>query len=107
VIDGPNQTVLLGARNITFDHLVGYLPDFEDVGRPIVDQTGLDGAFDFSLNWLPEHNSSSSAAASQQTDAQGPTFFEALKDQLGLKLKPTRTPIRTLVIDHVEQPSPN
>jgi uncharacterized protein (TIGR03435 family) len=46
-------------------------------------------------------------SADTQLDLTGPTFFEALKDQLGLKLKPTRAPIQILVIDHVEQPSPN
>jgi uncharacterized protein (TIGR03435 family) len=42
-----------------------------------------------------------------QLDLTGPSFFEALKDQLGLRLKPTKAEIQTLVIDHLEQPSPN
>jgi uncharacterized protein (TIGR03435 family) len=42
------------------------------------------------------------------TDAQsGPTVEEALKQQLGMKLQPTRATVATLVVDHVEQPSPN
>lgn len=106
-IDGPNHTVLVGSRNITLDHLAGYLSDFEDIGRPIVNQTGLSGAWDFSLDWLRDSSGPSTATNGQQTDADGPSFLEALKDQLGLKLKPARASIPTLVIDHVERPSPN
>jgi uncharacterized protein (TIGR03435 family) len=106
-VDGPNHTVLLGARNITLGHLGAYLPDFDDLGRPIVDQTGVSGAWDFSLNWLPDRRGTLSADGGQPVDADGPSIFEALKEQLGLKLKPTRASVPTLVIDHVEQPSPN
>ena len=106
-IHGPNQTMLIGGRDISLDHLAGYLTDFEDPGRPIVDETGLSGGYDFSLDWLPDRPASSPGAGSQPTYAEGPSFFEALKEQLGLKLKPTRAPVQTLVIDHIEQPSPN
>jgi uncharacterized protein (TIGR03435 family) len=99
--------MLVGARNITLDHLAGYLSDFDDQGRPIVDQTGLSGSWDFSLNWLPDRGGSSPAGPVQFPDADGPSLFEALKDQLGLKLEPTKASIPVLVIDHVEQPSAN
>ena len=107
MINGPNHTVLLGGRNISIDHLAGYLPDFEDMGRPIVDETGLRGTFDFSLNWLPERDEASPAGNSGLEDAQGPPLVEAIKEQLGLKLKPARAPVQVLVIDHVERPTPN
>jgi uncharacterized protein (TIGR03435 family) len=106
-IDGPNYTLLIGGRAITLDHLAGYLTDFEDPGRPVVDETGLSGAYDFSLDWLPDHPESPLASKAQQADAEGPSFVEALREQLGLRLKPTRASIPVLVIDHVEQPSAN
>ena len=105
-IDGLTHTVLVGARNIAVDHIAGYLSDFEGEGRPIVDETGLSGTFDFSLIWLPERIRLLPAGTAP-FDAQGPSLLEALKDQLGLKLKPTHAVVQTLVIDHVEQPSPN
>jgi bla regulator protein blaR1 len=40
-------------------------------------------------------------------DLEGTPFFDALKDQLGLKLKLTRAPVQPPLIDHVERPSPN
>jgi uncharacterized protein (TIGR03435 family) len=106
-IAGPGQTVLLGARNITLEHIASYLPSVRDFGRPVLDQTGLNGTFDFSLNWVPEPKGPLSSLAGAQADTEGPDLMEALKEQLGLKLKPTKAPVKTLVIDHVEEPSPN
>lgn len=102
-MNGPDHTMLLGGRDIGIDHLAGYLPDFEDVGRPIVDRTGLKGTFDFSLRWMPE----SLVEKGGPEIAQEPPLVEALKEQLGLKLSATKAPIQILVIDHVEPPTPN
>ena len=109
-MDGPNHTVLLGARDVTIQHFADYVGSFPPVsgyGRPAVDQTGLSGTFDFSLNWMPVRNGPSAPGTETQLDAGGSTFEEALKEQLGLKLKPAKAAIQVLVIDHVEQPSPN
>jgi bla regulator protein blaR1 len=105
----PDHTILFGARNVTMQSMAGKLgiiPPVADFGRPVVDQTGLAGTYDFSLNWLPDRGGNPSGAT-EPLDAQGPSFEGALKSQLGLKLKPTKAPIQILVIDHVEQPSPN
>jgi bla regulator protein blaR1 len=66
-------------------------------GRMVVDQTGLNGAFDFTLQWTPE------LAAS----AEAPSFFNAIREQLGLQLAPSKAPVEVIVIDHIEQPSAN
>ena len=73
-------------------------------GRPVVDQTGLKGAFDFTLKWTPEQLSAS-AAAKEVADA--PSFFTAIREQLGLLLVPSKAPVEVIVIDHIEQPSAN
>jgi bla regulator protein blaR1 len=109
VIFGQNHTFILGARNVTLHFIaanLGTIPAVAEFGRTVVDETGLAGTYDFSLNWLPDRSGSASGPA-EPIDTQGPTFDEALKDQLGLKLKPARAVVQTLVIDHVEQPSPN
>ena len=69
------------------------------IPRPVIDETGLNGTFDFTLDWVLEFNAPS--------DASGPNFREALKEQLGLKLEPQQGPVDILVIDHVEHPSAN
>jgi uncharacterized protein (TIGR03435 family) len=103
----PNHTFLLGARDLTMDHLALYLPTLIPFGRPIVNQTRLAGTFDLSLQFTPDQGVAPASAADAQSDSQGASAFEALKEQFGLTLKPIKAPLRVLVIDHVEQPSPN
>jgi bla regulator protein blaR1 len=78
-----------------------------NVGRPGLDRTGLSGTFDFYLEWTPQLNDPLPPGSTIQPDESGPTFLEALKDQLGLKLEPQTGPVDVLVVDHVEEPSPN
>lgn len=102
-----NGTVLLGSRNTTMPQIADSLPSLGSLGHPVVDQTGLSGTFDFTLNFIRESNQSASPAAETQPGMQGSTFLEALQEQLGMKLKPVKAPLKILVIDHVEEPSPN
>jgi len=79
--------------------------------RPVVDQSGLDGHFDFQLNWTPDETQFSSMGVkvpppSDKPDAP-PDLTTAMLDQLGLKLATTRAPVDVIVIDHVEKPSAN
>lgn len=73
-----------------------------DIGRNIVDQTGLTGHYNFDLTWSPED-----PAAAARFDSGAPTIFTALKKELGLKLKPSKAMLDTIVIDHIGMPSPN
>jgi uncharacterized protein (TIGR03435 family) len=73
----------------------------QEVGRPVVDRTGLTGSYDFTLQWTPDQG-----ASSTPVDA-GPSLFTALEEQLGLKLEPAKAPLDILVIDHIEKPSEN
>jgi uncharacterized protein (TIGR03435 family) len=93
------------ARNVSMAMIAGALP-FPGMGsldRPVVDQTGLSGQYDFAIEFAPE----STTAPNAQSDASAPTALEALRDQLGLKLDSTTGTIETLVVDHVEEPSAN
>jgi uncharacterized protein (TIGR03435 family) len=105
--DWSNHTVILGSRNTTMDVFADWIPLIEILDRPVVNQTGLTGRFDIELNFTPSWQAPQERSTEAQLDLTGPTFLEALKDQLGFKLIPTRAPIRTLVIEHVEEPSPN
>jgi uncharacterized protein (TIGR03435 family) len=66
-------------------------------GRPVEDHTCLKGDFDFQIEWAPE----------ETPDSAAPSLFTVLKEQLGLKLQPARGTTETIVIDHIEQPTPN
>lgn len=96
----------LGGRRVSIGRLAGVLTNpFTGVDRPVFDRTGLVGTFDFSLEWSLEPDSTQPPGT--QLKDTGPTFFEALQEQLGFKLKSTTGPFDVLVIDHVERPSPN
>jgi uncharacterized protein (TIGR03435 family) len=64
-----------------------------DIDRPVIDETGLAGNYNFKLSWTAMSN----------RPAPGPTIFEALQEQLGLKLQPGKHTVEYLVIDHVER----
>jgi uncharacterized protein (TIGR03435 family) len=81
--------------------LTGWTRD--ELGRTIVDHTGLTGRYSFLLNWTPD-----SASPSNSLDAEGgPSIFTAVKEQLGLLLHPEKGPLDTIVIDHLEMPTEN
>jgi uncharacterized protein (TIGR03435 family) len=103
----PNHSFLVGARDVTIGHIAEYMPMWQDFGRPVVDRTGLTGTYDFSLDSVPERDEPSTSDADAELDTGLPTFSVALNEQLGLKLQPTRARVQVLIIDHVEQPSPN
>ena len=73
--------------------------------RPIVDRTGLTGVYDFALKWTPD--ATPAPADNGAPDNDQPALFTAIQEQLGLKLVPTKGPVETLVIDHIERPSAN
>jgi uncharacterized protein (TIGR03435 family) len=84
------------------------------LGCPVLDKTGLSGKYDFKLDWTPDDSLPQSLSASRpndrpvpQPDSNAPSVFEAIQEQLGLKLVSGKGPIEVLVIDHVERPSAN
>jgi len=62
--------------------------------RPVVDQTGLEGAFSWSLD-IPDANA----------DPSAPSLFTVVQEQLGLKLEPARAPRDVVVIEHLAPPT--
>lgn len=89
----------------------------QQLGRAVVDKSGLTGSYDFTLRWTPDETQPPpfrGAAAGQQgtgstppLKSSGPSIYTAIQEQLGLKLEPQGVPMETLVIDHAEQPSAN
>jgi uncharacterized protein (TIGR03435 family) len=95
------------AQYTPMDYLVWRL-SFLD--RPVINQTGLQGNYDFDLAFTDEpllEPQGKTATDSGPLDQSGPTLFEALQNQLGLKLEARKAPVDILVIDHAERPSAN
>jgi bla regulator protein BlaR1 len=97
-----------GSRDVTMAYFAGAISaNSGAVDRPVVDQTGLGGTYDFTIEFAPEPSNPLLTILGVQPDPDGPTFLDAVREQLGLKLESTKGPIQALVIDHVERPSEN
>ena len=106
----PGKLAKGGSRNTTMALIAGALPGMGRLDRPVVDQTGLTGRYDFTIEFAPEPNGPAPAPPNPDApppDPQGPTFVIALREQLGLKLQASKAPLPILVVDHLERPSGN
>jgi uncharacterized protein (TIGR03435 family) len=104
---GTKGGIMLPARNATMKDFTGLLQEVV-LDRPVVDQTGLKGRYDFTLKWAPDDSQFGGHVPPASDDPSAPpSLFTALQEQLGLKLVPAKGPVPVLVIDHVEKPSPN
>jgi uncharacterized protein (TIGR03435 family) len=76
-----------------------------DLAHQVVDETGLEGAWDFTLTWTPRVIAQAGASSDP---VAGVPLEQALDKQLGLKLELEKRPIQALVIDHIDpKPSEN
>lgn len=98
----------LAARSVTMDYFAFRLAQL--LPLPVVDRTGLKGEFDFKLSYTqepPPDIQPGTLLNGEPVDFTGPTIFEALKQQLGLRLDKTKAPIDVAVIDRLEKPTAN
>lgn len=101
------QLVKLPAHNASMAELASVLQRTA-LDRPVVDQTGLSGRYDFDLEWTPDERQFGGALGrSAADDSTKPGIFSAIQQQLGLRLEATRGPVSLLVIDRIARPSEN
>jgi len=101
-MSGPGNLTVTAMTMTQFANMLS-----SQLHRTIVDQTGLTGTYDFTLQWTPDNLPASPGGEAQALDPTGPTIFTAVQEQLGLKLESTKGPVKTVVIDHIEPPSEN
>src|SRR5580692_8482183 len=101
----PERVVLPG-RNATMGNLVSLLQR-AILDRPVVDKTGLSGRYDFDLEWAPDETQFGGDVPTATAGAPSPPLFEAIQQQLGLKLEATKGPVDALVVDRAERPAAN
>jgi uncharacterized protein (TIGR03435 family) len=80
------------------------------VSRVVIDRTGLTGNYEASLEYTPDQSQMPPGGLPPGFPAppvDGPSLFTALKEQLGLKLDSDHAPVRVLVIDSIEPPTPD
>jgi uncharacterized protein (TIGR03435 family) len=100
-----NGVTRLTGSSETTEVLCGYLS--HQLQRPVLDQTGLTGRYDFHLVFATE--SIALLSVPQPTDTRGPdsepasTLAQAVDSQLGLRMMPQKVPVAFLVIDHIDK----
>ncbi len=102
----PDGKVGMRGHNQTIAQLIGEIAG-RTLNGPLTDATGLTGQYDYTLFWSM---SATTAARNPMSTAEtsGPSIFDAVQDQLGLKIEKTRAPVQVLVVDHVnKQPAEN
>ena len=97
-MNGHDTMKVLTAKSASMADLAQMLAD--EVHREVIDKTSLPGRTDVTLKWSDE-------IAAEQGGAEAISIFTAVEEQLGLKLQPSRGPVNTLVVDHVEMPTKN
>ncbi len=95
---GDSTQRTLRFTNMSMKEFANNMDIYED--RPVVDQTGLSGRYDFTLKWTYE------LSAEGQPGAP-PSLFTAMREQLGLKMDAVKGPAEVIFIDHLEKPREN
>ena len=108
--NGPNWVMLVGEA--TFGVLTQFLRARLGNGIGVIDKTGITDKFNWDLEYLVDTNfgPGSTIGIIPVADAnvpRAPTLFDALEQQLGLRLEPVQVPREYLVIDSIERPGPN
>jgi len=93
----------ISARDIQMDTFAFLL--MREVQRPVIDRTELTGRYDLDLNFLPDSGPMMLNGTAINADA--PSLTTAVREQLGLRLDPTRAPLDVVVIDRVAAPTDN
>jgi len=109
----PSRTTKF--QNMSMAQLAERLPAFAGtyIHSPVIDATGLDGGYDFTLTFSPiapamlanlrRPPDAAGGAGAAADPIGGVAVFEAVDKQLGLKLVEQKRPVTVLVIDHIEQ----
>ena len=104
----PRGVDFEGGTLSAFAGLLGMILD-----RPVIDKTGITNRFAIHLEFSPDDFTSPRPAAAEPgapaavRGPDAPGIFQAIQEQLGLKLVPAKGPVDLLVIDHIERPSEN
>jgi len=100
----------LAVRNANMKDFTGLMQGTV-LDRPVIDQTGIEGRWDFTLDWTPDEFQFTSFGANgppqPKDETPHPDLYTAIQQQLGLKLESTKAQTEVLVFDKVEKPPEN
>jgi uncharacterized protein (TIGR03435 family) len=98
VVGGPGEAVKRIFKKVSMNFFANQIASQAELGRPVLDRTGLAGEWDFELTFVQ---------GAAPTNSDLPDLFTALREQLGLKLESQKGPVEKLIIDRADRPSAN
>jgi uncharacterized protein (TIGR03435 family) len=107
----PTGDTTLNATSISMAQFARALSS--NLNAVVVDQTGLEGSFNASLQWTPDSSlrpligKNGEPLPPPPADSAGPSIFSALQEKLGLKLESKKVPMEIIVIEHADHPTGN
>jgi uncharacterized protein (TIGR03435 family) len=105
MVMGGRQAVQFTGKAISMESFATAL--YSIAGRrKVIDKTGLTGLYDIQMNYAPP-GPPGAADPALSTEPSAPTIFNALQEQLGLKLESEKAPLDYFIIDSMEKPSEN
>jgi uncharacterized protein (TIGR03435 family) len=95
-------------RSVAMEYLTWWLGQrLQQDERPVINKTGLDGYYDFKLAYMPELAPDFPRDRVPPDALDRPNIFQAVREQLGLRLEPQKGPVEHFVVDHVERSAGN
>jgi uncharacterized protein (TIGR03435 family) len=96
IASGPGATIKMLAESLA-----------RELGRPVTNETGLDGLYDFKLEWTRDSPARPPSPDEPASAPGGPSIFTAVTEQLGLRLESRKGPVPVYVIEKIEKPGEN
>jgi uncharacterized protein (TIGR03435 family) len=93
-----SQNTHYTGTGVSMDNVAAFLSSRMDM--PVLNFTGLKGVYSLTLDWVPESRQAKDDASSLPA---GPSLFDAVQDQLGLRLERRKAPVEILIVDHAEK----
>jgi uncharacterized protein (TIGR03435 family) len=120
----PNIGIRPGTGGITLNMINATIGDFTGflqilvLDRPVVDRTGIQGRYDYQCTFTPDDsqfgghpppvpNQGNNAGAIDTAAPAAPSLYDALQQELGLKLSAEKTSVDVIAIDHIGKPTAN
>jgi uncharacterized protein (TIGR03435 family) len=102
---GPDGFV---GHSVQMQYLTWWLGQLlQEDRRPVINKTGLDGYYDFKLAYLPELAPDFPRDRVPPDALNRPNIFQAVREQLGLRLEPQKGPVEYFIVDSIEKPATN
>jgi len=104
-LQGGGTQLIASGPGATMKMLADYLAG--ELGRPVTNETGLDGLYNFKLEWTRDLQAQPRSPDEPASTTGGPSIFTALTEQLGMRLESRRGPVPVYVIEKIEKPGEN